>query len=87
MRGFFRGLSVLGDLLVACSVETTEVMRARLLDRDKIVTIPRNSAILFTLLPSNGDKVGLLGQKWEGTFNVSELTRVEPLPPVSKPHY
>ena len=80
-----RFFSALGDLLVACSVKTTEVIRARLPDREKIVTIPRSSAILFTLLPRDGDEGSLLGQKWEGIFNVSELIRVEPLPPVSEP--
>ena len=74
---------VAGDVLVGCFMKKTQVMRARLPKSRKTVTIPRNSAILFTLLPKDGDEGGLLAQTWEGTFNVSELIRVEPLPPVS----
>ena len=74
-----------GDVLVGCLVKKTQVMRARLPKSEKTVTIPKNSAISFVLLPNDGDEGGQLGQKWEGTFNVSELIRVEPLPPVSKP--
>ena len=76
-----------GDVLVGCFMKKTQVMRGRLLKSRKTVTIPKNSAISFVLLPNDSDEGGLLGQKWEGTFNVSELTRVEPLPPVSEPHY
>ena len=76
-----------GDVLVGCLVKKTQVMRARLQKSGKTVTIPKNSAIFFALLPNDSDEGGLLGQKWEGTFNVSELIRMEPLPPVSEPHY
>jgi hypothetical protein len=73
-----------GDVLVGCLVKKTQVMRARLPKSEKTVTIPKNSAISFVLLPNDGDEGGQLGQKWEGTFNVSELIRVEPLPPAAK---
>ena len=74
-----------GDLLVASMLKVVLVMRARKPDSGRIVTIPKNSAISFALLPEHADEVGL-GASWEGFYTVSEMLKLPFLPPVRITH-
>ena len=75
-----------GDLLVASMLKVVLVMRARKPDSGRIVTIPKNSAISFALLPEHADEVGSFGASWEGIYTVSEMLKLPFLPPVRITH-